>query len=67
MKGKTCIVIAHHLATIRRVDVIFVVKDSGVFEQGTQEELLEAGGEYASFYQIQENSETKLERRFGWG
>jgi subfamily B ATP-binding cassette protein MsbA len=67
MKGKTCIVIAHHLATIRHADVIFVVKDSGVVEQGTHEELLEAGGEYASLYQIQENSETTLERRFGRG
>ena len=60
MKGKTCIVIAHHLATIRHADGILVLKDSGVVEQGTYEELL-------SLYQIQENSETKLERRFGRG
>ena len=47
MKGRTCFVIAHHLRTIQRADVIFVVKDSTLVERGTHEELLAAGGEYA--------------------
>jgi len=47
MKGRTCVVIAHHLRTIQRADVIFVVKDSTLVERGTHEELLAAGGAYA--------------------
>jgi ATP-binding cassette, subfamily B, bacterial len=54
MEGKTSIVIAHHLATIRRADVIFVVKDCSIVERGTHEELLAAQGVYASLYATQE-------------
>jgi len=53
MKGKTCVVIAHHLATIQRADVIFVVKDSQLAERGTHTELLAAGGVYAELYGLQ--------------
>jgi len=53
MKGKTCIVIAHHLATIRSADIIFVVKDHHIAERGTHEELLAAGAFYAELYNIQ--------------
>jgi len=53
MEGKTCVVIAHHLATIRRADVIFVVKDSQLAERGTHAELLAAGGPYAELYGLQ--------------
>ena len=53
MKGKTSIVIAHHLATILHADVIFVVKDNRLAERGTHEELLAAGGFYAELYNIQ--------------
>ena len=53
MEGKTCIVIAHHLATIQRADVIFVVKDSQLAERGTHAELLAAGGLYAELHGIQ--------------
>jgi ATP-binding cassette, subfamily B, bacterial len=53
MEGKTCIVIAHHLATIRRAKMIFVVKDTTIVERGTHEELLAAGGLYAELYDIQ--------------
>jgi subfamily B ATP-binding cassette protein MsbA len=53
MKGRTCIVIAHHLATIRSADVIFVVKDHRLAERGTHEELLAAGGFYAELHDIQ--------------
>ena len=53
MQGKTCIVIAHHLNTIRNADVIFVVKDAEVVEQGTHDALLASGGEYARLHEIQ--------------
>ena len=63
MKGKTSIVIAHHLATIRRADIIFVVKDNALVERGTHAELLAAGGLYAELYEIQfrkEDPETAM-------
>jgi subfamily B ATP-binding cassette protein MsbA len=53
MEGRTCIVIAHHLATVRRANVIFVVKDNTLVERGTHEQLLAAGGLYAELYEIQ--------------
>jgi len=53
MKGKTTIVIAHHLATTRRADMIFVVKDQRLAERGTHAELLAAGGFYAELHGIQ--------------
>ncbi len=53
MKGKTSIVIAHRLATVRRADVIHVVADGRITESGTHEELLVAGGLYAHLYDIQ--------------
>jgi ATP-binding cassette, subfamily B, bacterial len=53
MKDKTCVVIAHHLSTIQRADVIFVVKDFHLVEQGTHSELLAAGGLYAELYGLQ--------------
>ncbi len=53
MEGRTSIVIAHHLATVRRADVIFVVKDNALVERGTHDELLAAGGLYSELYEIQ--------------
>ncbi len=53
MRGKTCIVIAHHLFTVRNADVIFVVKDHQLKERGTHDELLAAGGFYAELHGIQ--------------
>jgi ATP-binding cassette, subfamily B, bacterial len=53
MKGRTTLLIAHHLGTIRHADCIFVVKDSELVERGTHEELLAAGGTYAELYKIQ--------------
>jgi subfamily B ATP-binding cassette protein MsbA len=53
MKGRTTVVIAHHLGTIRHADVIFVVKDAEVVEQGTHEALLAKDGLYAELYRIQ--------------
>jgi subfamily B ATP-binding cassette protein MsbA len=53
MEGKTSIVIAHRLATIRRADIIFVVKDGAIVESGKHEELLRSGGLYSEFYDLQ--------------
>jgi subfamily B ATP-binding cassette protein MsbA len=55
MKGRTCLVIAHHLDTIRRADVIFVVKDSAIVERGTHDALFAAGGVYRDLYELQTN------------
>jgi ABC-type multidrug transport system fused ATPase/permease subunit len=53
MEGKTAIVIAHRLATVRRADVIFVLDKGTIVERGTHDELLAAGGLYSSLYEIQ--------------
>ena len=55
MKGRTCLVIAHHLDTIRRADVILVVKDSAIVERGTHDSLFAAGGVYRDLYELQTN------------
>ncbi|MFR7746379.1 MAG: ABC transporter ATP-binding protein [Eggerthellaceae bacterium] len=53
MKGRTSFVIAHRLSTIRNADLILVLKDGDIVEQGTHEELLSAGGFYADLYNSQ--------------
>ena len=53
LQGRTSIVIAHRLATIRDADVILVVSDGHIVERGSHEELLAAGGTYTSLYQTQ--------------
>jgi ABC-type multidrug transport system fused ATPase/permease subunit len=53
MKGRTSVIIAHHLGTIRHADIIFVVSDSEVVERGTHETLLAQGGVYAELCRIQ--------------
>ncbi len=53
MQGRTTVVIAHHLETIRHADVIFVVKDAEIAEAGTHDVLLARGGVYAQLYDIQ--------------
>jgi len=53
MKGRTSFVIAHRLSTIRNADLILVMKDGDIVEQGTHEELLARGGFYKELYQAQ--------------
>jgi ABC-type multidrug transport system fused ATPase/permease subunit len=53
MKGRTSVVIAHHLNSIRHADIIFVVKDAELVEQGTHESLLASEGAYAELYKLQ--------------
>ena len=54
MEGKTCFVIAHRLSTIKNADLILVLKDGNVIEQGTHDELLDTeNGFYRSLYRSQ--------------
>ncbi|WP_020062617.1 ABC transporter ATP-binding protein [Bacillus sp. 123MFChir2] len=53
MKGRTSFIIAHRLSTIRDADLILVMKDGDIVEQGNHEELLKADGFYASLYNSQ--------------
>ena len=53
MKGRTSFIIAHRLSTIRDADLILVMKDGDIVEQGRHEELLEKGGFYADLYNSQ--------------
>ncbi len=53
MKGRTSFVIAHRLSTIRDADVILVMKDGDIIEQGNHRELLERNGFYAQLYNSQ--------------
>ncbi|MBP5306126.1 MAG: ABC transporter ATP-binding protein, partial [Lachnospiraceae bacterium] len=53
MKDKTCFVIAHRLSTIKNADLILVLRDGDVCEQGTHESLMEAGGFYYKLYHAQ--------------
>ena len=53
MKGRTSFVIAHRLSTIRDADLILVMKDGDIVEQGNHEELLAQNGFYAELYNSQ--------------
>jgi subfamily B ATP-binding cassette protein MsbA len=53
MKGRTSVVIAHHLNSIRHADVIFVIKDAELVEQGTHDSLMKSEGVYADLYKMQ--------------
>jgi subfamily B ATP-binding cassette protein MsbA len=53
LQGRTSITIAHRLATVRRADVIFVLHDGVIAEQGSHDELLAKAGHYARLYRMQ--------------
>ena len=53
MQGRTSFIVAHRLSTIREADVILVMKDGHIVEQGSHDELLAAGGFYAKLYNSQ--------------
>ena len=53
MKGRTSFVIAHRLSTIRDADLILVMRDGDIVEQGTHDELIDQGGFYADLYNSQ--------------
>ena len=53
MEGRTSFIVAHRLSTIREADVILVMKDGKIIEQGSHEELLKKGGFYQNLYESQ--------------
>lgn len=53
MKGRTSFIIAHRLSTIKNADMILVMKDGDIIEQGNHEELLAKNGFYADLYNSQ--------------
>jgi ATP-binding cassette subfamily B protein len=53
MEGRTSFIVAHRLSTIREADIILVMKDGNIIEQGNHETLLAKGGFYAGLYQSQ--------------
>ncbi len=55
-KGRTTLIIAHRLSTIRSASRIIVIDDNHIVEEGTHEELLKTGGEYARLYQMQQRT-----------
>jgi subfamily B ATP-binding cassette protein MsbA len=57
MEGKTVIVIAHRLSTVRRADAIYVIKDGSIVEHGTHDDLMKADGLYAELHRLQFNEE----------
>jgi len=58
LAGRTAIVIAHRLSTVRAADIILVVEDGHIVERGTHSELLGAGGRYTDLYETQFDSQT---------
>ncbi len=55
MKGRTSFIIAHRLSTIREADLILVMENGDIVEQGNHNELLEMNGSYARLYNSQFN------------
>lgn len=53
MAGRTSFIVAHRLSTIKEADVILVMKDGNIIEQGTHNELLKSGGFYSNLYNSQ--------------
>lgn len=53
MAGRTSFIVAHRLSTIQEADVILVMKDGKIIEQGNHEELLQQGGFYRQLFEAQ--------------
>ena len=53
MKGRTSFIIAHRLSTIRNADIILVMRDGDIVEQGNHDELIAKNGFYAQLYNSQ--------------
>ena len=53
MNGRTSFIVAHRLSTIKEADLILVMNNGNIIEQGTHSELLEKGGFYAKLYNSQ--------------
>lgn len=53
MEGRTSFIVAHRLSTIQNADIILVMKDGNIIEQGNHENLLKKGGFYANLYNSQ--------------
>ena len=60
MEGRTTIVIAHRLSTVRRASTILFIKNGRIMESGTHEELVAAGGMYAMLYELQFRHEDEV-------
>jgi subfamily B ATP-binding cassette protein HlyB/CyaB len=52
-KGRTVIIIAHRLSTVRRADRIMTIEDGRLVEDGSHDDLLKNGGRYANLYRLQ--------------
>ena len=63
MQGRTSVVIAHHLGTVRHADVIFVLKDGELVEQGSHDALMARNGAYAELHGIQSPADAADEIR----
>ena len=53
MRGRTSFIVAHRLSTIREADIILVMRDGNIIEQGTHDELLAKNGFYATLWNAQ--------------
>ncbi len=63
LEGRTSVVIAHRLSTVRAADLILVVEDGRIVQRGTHDALLAAGGRYEELYRTQfEQAQTSAER-----
>lgn len=65
-KGRTTLVIAHHLSTVRRADLIIVIEDKKIIESGTHEELYNQKSRYRNYYDIQFSEKTSKDLAVGF-